>query len=265
MSPQHDPCDPQCALKTLLGSVEEANARPELFADKVREDNVGPYLIVVDDFYAHPQSVRELALAMRYVQYSPPVAEIAGEEIVRERALQHPKWLWLATAVVTYLGKRVATPFHGQRYNPEWLLRRLSDTIEENIDSTTWQTGGDYWNGAFHLIDKGWENGTGVIHHHYKPFDIEGRGWSGLIYLSENPPERSGTSVWRNRESKSCIAPYGKNFDWNVSNFDLAYLVENRFNRLVLFRENVLHRAERGFGTGRDARLTQTFFFRSAR
>jgi hypothetical protein len=86
---------------------------------------------------------------------------------------------------------------------------------------------------------------------------IDGRGRSGLVHLSETPPERSGTSVWCNRETGSCVAPYGKKFDWDVSNFDLAFLVENRFNRLVLFRENVLHRAEQGFGTGLDARLTR--------
>jgi len=31
----------------------------------------------------------------------------------------------------------------------------------------------------------------------------------------------------------------------------------------VLFRENVLHRAEHGFGHGKKARLTQTFFFQA--
>jgi hypothetical protein len=40
--------------------------------------------------------------------------------------------------------------------------------------------------------------------------------------------------------------------------------VENCFNRLVLFRENILHRAEPGFGDSpATGRLTQTFFFRS--
>lgn len=260
-----DPCDPQLELNMLLTSVEHGNAQMNLFSDKAREDNVGPYLIVVDNFYRYPNAVRELALQMIYKQYFPPIAEIAGEEVAAEYAHHLGEYNWQATAVVTILGKRVAHPFHGQRYNPEWLLRRLSDTIEENIDPTSWQTGGDYWNGAFHLLDEGWKNGTGLIHHHYKPFDIEGRGWSGLVYLSEHPPDRSGTSIWRDRKTGSCIAPYGARFDCNVSNFDLAYLVENKFNRLVLFRENVLHRAERGFGTGRNARLTQTFFFRSGR
>jgi len=47
-----------------------------------------------------------------------------------------------------------------------------------------------------------------------------------------------------------------------MSRVKLALMAENRFNRLVLFRENVLHRAEDGFGqTAQNARLTQTFFF----
>ena len=49
------------------------------------------------------------------------------------------------------------------------------------------------------------------------------------------------------------------------SEFELAYLAENRFNRAVLFRENVWHRLEHGFGEGTEARLTQTLFFETDR
>jgi hypothetical protein len=52
----------------------------------------------------------------------------------------------------------------------------------------------------------------------------------------------------------------------SYDDFELALVVENRFNRLVLFREHVLHRAEKGFGsTIQDGRMSQTFFFQSRR
>ena len=260
-----DPCQPEVALRTLLSSVDEVNARAELFHDEQRDDNAGPFVLVVDDFYADPLAVRARALQMRFEQFVPPVVEIAGEQIVADTLHHVRTGTWLSTAVVATLGYKAAHPFYGERYNPEWLREELASRLHEDIDETTWETGGDYWNGAFHLLDEGFTNGRGLIHHHYKPGDIETRGWTGVVYLSENPPSRAGTTIWRSRETGKCIAPYGRSFDNPVEDFELVHYIENRFNRLCLFRENVLHRAERGWGSGRNSRLTQTFFFNTKR
>jgi len=54
----------------------------------------------------------------------------------------------------------------------------------------------------------------------------------------------------------------GPFFDKNIQNYTRVYEIDNIYNRLVLFRENVLHQAAAGFGTEKNnGRLTQTFFF----
>lgn len=268
MAIQRDPCAVY-PPKSLVASVEELNRHSEWFTDRSRppEDSVGPYLIVVDDFYGDPFEIRRLALSQEFVQYAPPLAEYVGEEVAARYRATHPELdgSWLATALKIWLGTEVLKPVRGFRYNPEALLLRMAQIVGEQIERDTWDTMGDWWNGAFHLIDAGWKSGDGSVHHHYKEFDVSPRGWSGLIYLSPDALPSSGTSIWRDKKTGLCVATYGATFRSNVADFDLALLVENKFNRLVLFRENVLHRAEHGFGRGKDARLTQTFFFCSTR
>jgi hypothetical protein len=61
------------------------------------------------------------------------------------------------------------------------------------------------------------------------------------------------------------VAPAGVAATKDFDRFEKVFVSDNVYNRLVLFRENVLHRAEPGFGQDREARLTQTFFFISSR
>ena len=253
--------------RPLLSSVEELNAQREWFADSGRppSDNEPPYVIVVDHFYDDPGFIRELALRQSYYQYSPPLAESVGEQRAREWHKENPlrKGTWSASALLTYLGKPVNKPHFGFRYDAEWLLVKLEGIVNQQIDRETWHELGDWWNGAFSLIDRGWTSDDGSIHHHYKELDVYPQGWSGVVYLSPNPDQSAGTSIWRHKKTGKCIAAYGPTFSANRDDYQLAFLAENRWNRLVLFRENVLHSAEHGFGEGRDARLTQTWFFRT--
>lgn len=261
-----DPCDPSLYPPASLAESPGAlNLHQEWFWDPSRrpEDNIGPWVIVVDHFYDDPHGIRELGLQMMFRPYSPPSADLVGPDMAARYAGE--RGLWASSAVVAYLGHKVRNPFIGERYNPSFLADRLAAVVSETVDRDTWKFGGDYWNGAFHLIDGEWIAGRGSIHHHFQPRDVEPRGWSGVVYLSPDAPPSSGTSIWREKATGLCVAAFGPKFDANVSNFELALLLENRFNRLVLFRENVLHRAEHGFGQGKQARLTQTFFFRTTR
>jgi hypothetical protein len=247
----------------LCGSVAELLGHADWFADPGRRDAAPvPSILVVDDFYADPEAMRAQALDRQFVQYIPPDPEIVGAEIAAANA--HRRGRWLASAFVIYHGKLAERPFHGSRHNPESLRRRLEALVGEPIDEASWQSGGDHWNGAFHLVESGLELGKAVIHHHYKPHDVEGRGWSGVIYLSPDAPPSAGTSFWRDRRSGRCVAAYGTPYSFDKEDFEMAYVAENRFNRLVLFRENVWHRVEHGFGSGDQARLTQTLFFQVA-
>jgi hypothetical protein len=246
-----------------LEDLEELNRHREWFTDpaRTREDNAGPFVRVIDDFYSDPAEMRAAALTLPYVQYAPPLVEHVGEE---EAAAYPPKrGHWLASAHLVWHGQRIRNAFPGTRIHPAWLRDKMAKVLGEKIELDSWEWGGDGWNGAFHLIDDGWPNSA--IHHHYKQGDVDARGWSGVIYLTPDAPASSGTSIWRDKETGRCIAPLGGTFRHDMGGFEKVLLVENRFNRLVLFRENVLHRGEHGFGESRNARLTQSFFFRTTR
>lgn len=64
--------------------------------------------------------------------------------------------------------------------------------------------------------------------------------WAGVIYLNRNPKPNSGTIVYRNGEK---------------------VVVNNEFNKLVLYSPTYNHASQGGFGTNPDdGRLTISFF-----
>jgi hypothetical protein len=245
----------------LARTLDEFLSNADWFDDpaRQRERKARPPVVIIDDFYPNPHAVRAIALESEFARYIPPDAAIVGEELAARNA--HRQGRWLSSAFVIYHGELAEHPFYGFRHNPEWLLHKLEGVIGEPIRQRSWDSAGDYWNGAFHLVERGFGIGEGVIHHHYKPGDLEGRGWSGVVYLSPDAPPSAGTSFWRNRATGKCVASFDERYHYDPAEFELAYLTENRFNRAVLFRENIWHRVEHGFGEGNDARLTQTLFF----
>ena len=251
--------------KALFTSADQLNAHPELFRDPYRTDleNKGPFLIVVDDFYPDPDVVRRTALAQEFYHYKPPLAEQVGQDIANEYADSTPQWL--SSALLRYHGKTVNIPHPGYRYADRDVIEAIAKILPDDDTikmDTTWSESGDWWNGAFHLQFKT-ANTYRVIHHHYRDGDVVPIGWSGVVYLSPNPSnEQQGTTIWRENKSGRCTASKGNKYETDPDKFTLALSVENKYNRLVLFRENVLHRAASGFGdVPGNARLTQTFFF----
>ena len=249
-------------MQSLFTSVDELNAHPELFYDPDRpeSENAAPFIIVRDDFYKNPSEIRELALTQKFFQYKPPLPEQVGVEIAAQYS--DPRAVWLSSSLLRYLGKTVAHPEYGYRHATPEIRQALARVIGEEINKDTWDEAGDWWNGAFHLQYQAGEKVHRVIHHHYREGDVAPRGWSGLVYLSPDAPPELGTTIWQDNKTRRCIASKGDKYDQDLDRFDLALSIENRFNRLVLFRENVLHRAGHGFGTTPEtARLMQTFFF----
>jgi len=244
-----------------ISEVDELNARTDLFADPARTEieNQGPYLLVVDNFYPDPMRIRTLALAQRFVQYLPPLAEQVG--VKRAAEFDPDTAPWFTTCLFHFRGKPVKHPIEGFRHADREVQESLANLVCESIDTSTWDKLGDGWNGAFHLQYASKINGRG-IHHHYKDSDVCPRGWSGVVYLTPGEYPDSGTTIWRELGTGRCVAKKGPLFVDDVDGFEKIMTIENKFNRLVLFRENVLHRVEPGFGDGPDnGRLTQTFFF----
>ncbi len=254
-------------MAPLFRTADELNARADLFRapDRSDEDNRGPFLVVHDDFYSDPDAIRATALSKEFHQYSPPTADQVGEEKAAAYAGQLQRWM--ASALIRHHGELVANPRPGFRYAPPEVRARIGAILGERPDEATWDTMGDGWNGAFHVQYGGAAGRPGSIHHHYKEGDVTPRGWSGLVYLSPDATPEHGTTIWRSRATGLCVATARGNVaEYDYDDFELALRVENRYNRLVLFREHVLHRAEIGFGsTLRDGRMSQTFFFQSVR
>lgn len=261
-----DPCEPASYPPSpLVASVAELNSRVEWFTDPERPAEPGPFVVVVDDFYSDPGEVRRIALGVPYFQYHPPTADQVGATAGKFAGLEPS---WFSTALVRYGGQDVHDPELGFRYNPPRLRRRFEMLLGESVVTDSWESGGDWWNGAFHHINEHWHAAGAAIHHHYRDGDVYPRGWSGVVYLSPGAPPWSGTSIWRHKDTGRCVAAQGVLYYRGPDiddHFELAFLIENHYNRLVLFRENVLHRVETGFDAGSDARLTQTFFFQTER
>jgi hypothetical protein len=75
--------------------------------------------------------------------------------------------------------------------------------------------------------------------------------WAGVLYLTPDAPLESGTGFYH--ESKD-------------GEFDLVNAIGNVYNRLILYRGDLLHSSMLpGFGTTiEDSRLTQVFFFKTS-
>ena len=214
--------------------------------DRTPEENAGPHLIVVDGFYQDPYLVRQAALAAEYRQYSPPLPELVPNIADVPEHVFACKGKWLSTVLTTFRGVAVREPYIGFRHLNDDLRVQFEQLIEHRIDLAGWQSA---------------EHDLGTVHHHWRKGDTYPRGWSGVVYLSPDAPASSGTSIWRSNRTQKLVAKMGNLYEYDEKSFECALVVLNRFNRLVLFRENVLHKAEKGFGALDGRRLTQTFFF----
>ncbi len=246
-------------------SLAELLAHTAWFHDAARSarDNAGPHIICIDDFYENPDAVRAHALEQTYVQYSPPDAAQVGPELAAAAQFDGVTGNIVTTALLSFRGLKVRNPVPGYRYNPPWLKARFEKITGSPIEEEDWEPGGDWWNGAFNLREDGTDK-LDTIHHHYHPTANGERGWNGVVYLSPDAPAsaRAGTTFWRDKASGRCIAGHGELFSLDRDKYECVLFVEYVYNRLIMFRENVLHKVEGGFGRGKAARLTHSFFFR---
>ena len=196
-------------------------------------------VIVKDNFYKDPESVLQIALQSKYVKYEPH---------------------WYSSAFTTKYGKIVDNPFSGYRYNNTDVINAIEKVIKKSVDLSTWYTHGDHWNGAFHMKYQN-DNHIDLIHHHYKPNDCT-NGYSGVVYLNKSF-NNSGTKIWKSKKTGKITGEFGPFFEkYNSNNWTLYKHIQPKFNRLVLFKGDVFHSGDAGFGTTmEDCRIFQTFFF----
>jgi hypothetical protein len=223
-----------------------------------------PTILVVDDFYADPMAVRSFALRQQYYcPYQPDREVHSGRAAV--------KW------VASWFKEFDQCPFKSSRS----LIERLSHLTGDEVDLHHWRLSfpttpegkadpacdvhahSCLWNCCFHLKPETDQKlGEGVHNHVTDAWNSVGPdGWTGLVYLSLDPPVRGGLKLWRNRDPR-------KNLDWMTpkQNWELIDDLGNVFNRLILVRGDVPHSGAAGWGDSlRNGRLYQTFFFRVKR
>ena len=104
------------------------------------------------------------------------------------------------------------------------------------------------------------------IHQDGKPF------LAGVIYLDNKPVVNTGTCFYKHKKTGwdgTTEMPKDSNIEeWEIKefqmandNFEKASIVENKFNRMIMYDANMLHSAE---GAG-DERLTLAFFVYSGK
>jgi hypothetical protein len=101
-------------------------------------------------------------------------------------------------------------------------------------------------------------------------------GWAGVVYLNKDPHTlNAGTAFFKHKATGIERAPRFENGEFDVDKMSELYkeaqdwtkwqqtdYMANKYNRLVLYRGDIIHSAVNYFGTNlEDGRFHQTFFF----
>jgi len=133
----------------------------------------------------------------------------------------------------------------------------LEGVMGIKIDKTKWNAG--EYTGTYQYVVEGANTWIHSDRHN---------DWSCIVYLSPDPIDDSGTSFYKHKETGSISyhdTELGKEIEKDGNNTDAwvkTDVVANRFNRAVLFRGDLWHKADNYFGNDlKSGRLFQTFFF----
>ncbi len=219
-------------------------------------------IIVVENFYSHPEAVRKFALQQAF--YTP----YENKDAVRMGKIRATWW-------ASKFRRFEDCPFKSS----QTLIAALEGAVSEVVDLDHWRavypvdanslplpnSGGGkqtcLWNCCFHVKpDNGQKIGDGVHNHVTDGWNSVGtNGWAGIIYLNPASPIEGGLHLWRNIDS-------AKQHDWMTpaKNWEHIDSFGNVFNRLILVRGDIPHSGACGWGNRlENGRLYQTFFFRT--
>lgn len=195
---------------------------------------------IVNDFYDHPDEIRNFALAQRY-QYCSAFNDKYGWPGCRTKDISE-----LDSALYQKICSKIVSLFHNFEH-----------------DVMRWEIAT-----SFQLVSKDFEKG--LIHQDGNVV------FAGIIYLTPNAPLDSGTSIFRknnlyNEEmykqalnhNDLCLTKDKRpSFDYHEM-FEETVRFNNVYNSLILFEGDQYHAANKFFGTtNENSRLTQTFFIK---
>jgi hypothetical protein len=193
-------------------------------------------ITVVDNFFENPDEIRKIALSFDYgIECSHPG--------FRSKQLQS-----LDLNLYSSIARKIFSLF----------LNLEKDVVEYQLDMSFQYTTKDF--------DYGW------VH-----FDV-GTYCAGVIYLTPNPPQNTGTTIYDALNSLSNHADYQKikddfytkrikHQDYNKvrqdnnADFKKNIVIENVYNRALIYPANYAHSENCFFGeTKENSRLTLVFF-----
>ncbi len=188
-------------------------------------------LIILDDFYIDAMEVREMALGMEFGvrgnypgQRTLPSATESAKEIIQK-------------AIGEFAGAITYWPSDENSYNGSFQYTTSRDRSWIHADQTT--------------------------------------TWAAVCYLTPDAPLSGGTGLFKHKRTGLYSAPKNKDGSLNqplmdeiykdsqdMTKWELADFVGNKFNRLVMYRGDLFHTSMDYFGQDLyDGRLFQTFFF----
>jgi hypothetical protein len=204
---------------------ERRKARKKEWGGRVTE----PEILVFDNFYENPMEVRTWALQEEYT-------ELGNYPGIRTKEFPYENWK-------EHLEYLMGFKIHEERWN--------------SVN----------YNGAFQSVGAGAK--TWVHSDNYTEY-------TGIIFLNPYAPPNTGTSFYEHRESGSrrytpesawlnnTTTEFGKHLTDSCRDdfWRRTDIVQNKFNRLMVFRGSLWHSADDYFGDDLESsRLTQTFWF----
>lgn len=191
-------------------------------------------LIVVDDFFAFPDKIRQVALSSRFE------AEDQNSYFERTASYFPPG---IVDVLQSFVGCKI-------KQDENWQFPRTVDGQNQKT-----------YNGTFYRVASG-KVPPGHVHH-------DNHNYTGIVYLSPDCPPENGTMFFQHLATNARATTYpiategdalmrkdGNDFTkWACTDF-----VGNIYNRLVLFPSTRYHAARISHSTSLD-RLSQIFLF----
>ena len=152
-------------------------------------------------------------------------------------------------SIVEFANKQAFEKNDFEKTKSYWMGSRTND-INISKDPRGYEISKEFFNNIFvneYNLTSQWNVSTyfhrlgSLEKFNYKWIHVDGCEcvYAGVVYLSKNPSENSGTFIIKKNE----IIP-----------------IENIYNRLVLYKSDYLHSSMGGFGEGENSRLTLTIF-----
>ena len=193
-------------------------------------------IVYVDNFYKNPDKVRNLALRTPGTKNPRILGGVPGERVDISFNLEHiwPIWIEIAENV----------------YGLEQKEKKAFEMSCMNISFSVNVTQSHYRRKKPHIDLP----------------DVSDRGWAGVVYLNKPKECKGGTGFYTYKGQQVNPMQSGiwdeEYVDDSVGPWDLIHLAEMKYNRMIMYPDNILHGAydKPGYFEDDTYRLVQTFF-----